>query len=248
MSADDLSEYISEGRPDSELLDRTSGGEIAQSITQRGLELVADGVREQGGVGSGTGSHQRVMRNIVGGSLNRETMSGLQEDISYIARAVGANSSSTSMTGMIGDIVSTVSVRNTMNDYANNVLGPMFESVGMFDEGGDPVTISEYPAISEFGGSDSTSGDSGDADLNGDGRIDGVEIAVSKSGERLEGAMRDILTPLKALANRNPTFYRTIKKKRVGTESTKAPGNQKHLVEQGIANYTDDANLFSVRF
>jgi hypothetical protein len=50
------------------------------------------------------------------------------------------------------------------------------------------------------------------------------------------------------MANRNPTFYRTIKKKRVADENSKAPSNQKHLVEQGIANYTDDANLFSVRF
>jgi hypothetical protein len=85
-------------------------------------------------------------------------------------------------------------------------------------------------------------------DLNNDGVIDRIELAVSKAGEDLNEQIR-LLHPLIAQSHRNPNFMnRTIKRTKIKKESRKMRGDQKDLVLQGIAGYNKDTNLFNAEF
>ena len=86
------------------------------------------------------------------------------------------------------------------------------------------------------------------ADLNGDGNIDKVELAVSKTGQAITNEIR-LLHPLIAKGNRHPNFLRTqIEQKRVEKESHGKRGTQVNLVQQGEANFMKDFNQFNVNF
>ena len=86
-----------------------------------------------------------------------------------------------------------------------------------------------------------------DLDFNGDGRIDRVELAVSKNGN----ATNDIrlIHPLLAKAHRHPNFLRSkIEQKKIGKETPYNKNTQVNLVQQGEANFMKDFNQFNVNF
>lgn len=230
---DDLTEYLNDGGADlpNDLLNRAgeAGNEIANSITQNVAEQVADGLMELGGVGSGKGSHQRVIRDLLGVTPNRENIGGLYNAVAGISDQLGIPNSG-GISGMISDIKSHFDIDKTMNEYHGNMRG-IFEEVGMFNN--DDGILND--------------GVGSDEDLNGDGVVDKLDTAISKNGEELADLMK-LLNPLQARANRDPTFYRTIKRKPVRVESKHGRHSQKDLVQQGYANYVEDVNEFSVRF
>lgn len=85
-------------------------------------------------------------------------------------------------------------------------------------------------------------------DLNGDGKIDKVELAVSKTGNALTNDIK-LLHPLLAKAHRHPNFLRTkIEQKKIQKESPHNRNTQVNLVQQGEANFMKDFNQFNVNF
>lgn len=87
-------------------------------------------------------------------------------------------------------------------------------------------------------------------DFNGDGRIDRVELAVSKNGNATD-KMSDIrlIHPLLAKAHRHPNFLRTkIEQKKIQKETPYDKTTQVNLVQQGEANFMKDFNQFNVNF
>ena len=86
------------------------------------------------------------------------------------------------------------------------------------------------------------------ADLNGDGKIDKVELAVSKTGQAITNEIK-LLHPLLAKAHRHPNFLRTkIEQKKIQKESPHNRNTQVNLVQQGEANFMKDFNQFNVNF
>ena len=85
-------------------------------------------------------------------------------------------------------------------------------------------------------------------DLNGDGKIDRVELAVSKTGKAITNEIK-LLHPLLAKAHRHPNFLRTkIEQKKIQEESPHNRNTQVNLVQQGEANFMKDFNQFNVNF
>ena len=85
-------------------------------------------------------------------------------------------------------------------------------------------------------------------DLDGDGDVDNADLAISQSGGALVNELR-LLHPLIAKAHRDPKFMqRTIKRRVIDNETTHNQMDQVNLVQQGIANYVEDVNMFEVNF
>jgi hypothetical protein len=95
---------------------------------------------------------------------------------------------------------------------------------------------------------ESLNGSSRLTDIDGDGDVDSTDLAISQSGDRLVNEIR-LLHPLIAKANRDPNFLqRKIVRKKINNENINKTENQVNMVQQGIAAYIEDANMFEVKY
>ena len=86
------------------------------------------------------------------------------------------------------------------------------------------------------------------ADINNDGQIDRVELAIDRNGNEISRQLH-LLHPLIARAHRDPSFMRrTITKQKIDGENVRKQSNQVHLVTQGLAGHMADVNMFNVNF
>ena len=85
-------------------------------------------------------------------------------------------------------------------------------------------------------------------DMDGDGDVDENDIALAQAGRSIVNEIR-LLHPLISKMHRNPNFMvRQIDRKKIKNESTGNRSNQVNLVQQGIAAYIEDVNMFSVKY
>ena len=86
------------------------------------------------------------------------------------------------------------------------------------------------------------------ADINNDGQIDRIELAIDRNGNEISRQLH-LLHPLIARAHRDPSFMRrTITKQKIDGENVRKQSNQVHLVTQGLAGHMADVNMFNVNF
>jgi hypothetical protein len=86
------------------------------------------------------------------------------------------------------------------------------------------------------------------ADINNDGQIDRIELAIDRNGNEISRQLH-LLHPLIARAHRDPSFMRrTITKQKIDGENVKKQSSQVHMVTQGIAGHMADVNMFNVNF
>jgi hypothetical protein len=85
-------------------------------------------------------------------------------------------------------------------------------------------------------------------DMDGDGDVDKVDIALAQAGNSIVEEIRR-LHPLIAKMHRDPTFMvRKIERKQIKNEDSRNQNNQVNLAQQGIAAYIEDVNMFSVKY
>ena len=86
------------------------------------------------------------------------------------------------------------------------------------------------------------------ADINNDGQIDRIELAIDRNGNEISRQLH-LLHPLIARAHRDPSFMRrTITKQKIDGENVRKQSSQVHMVTQGIAGHMADVNMFNVNY
>ena len=221
--------------------------------------------------GSGKPVHRSghdTLRSIVGDRLTAEVFRGVNENIEEIGDLIGFIPSPT-VAGGVSDILNVIrqqafpmgggSVQELRESEEKHSMGDRSVAFSVVDSS-DPSTatsVSDFTGgVSDFGppishidiGEMTLDDDSSGIDLNGNGDIESVELAIAKSGVDISGQIA-LLHPLIAKQMRNPNFMRRkIRRAPISAESINHRSNQVNAVQQGVATFIENVNAFNVSF
>ena len=181
------------------------------------------------------GSGMRIMQEILGGrgiSAVQEIQQGMINAVNSAGGNVPFDSTVQASLGALKDVM-----ERNLQSRGGGILGEVQNGIQYVgDNRSDLESISTSVLFGNL------------SDLDNDGDIDKVDLALSQSGNQIVEEIRR-LHPLIAKAQRDPNFMvRRIERQEISNEDTTTPENQVNLVQQGIAGYIEDINMFSVKY
>jgi hypothetical protein len=248
---------------------RRSGENLSSSINQNLAEQQASGLRENSGVGaisnrpflgpgSGRGSHSRLIRAITEGNPEAfEALLNIMPQTEEIRKVLlGASSN-------MKDVITALNNSMEKSHPMLQILESAQDMTGMEERSAEEAEIREvvgdedtkhtntteetkHTGLLETVGRSLGITDGGTRDLDGDGDVDKVDLALSGNADAVSNLT---INPLIAkFLTSGKSSGRRIARASIAPEMHTKRSNQVNLVQQGLAGHHKDVNLFNVTF
>lgn len=189
----------------------------------------------------GRGSGMRIIQEVMGGR-GIQAAYDIQEGLINAIDQAGGNARGSTLIESVGMLKDLIGQRQS--NGGAGILANVENVVQSIGNNMSEITHSDLESVSS-----SLSGFTNfNRDIDGDGDVDKTDLALAQAGNAVVQQMQ-LLHPLIAKAHRDPNFMvRQIKKKNISKEDSKNRGDQANLVQQGIAAYIEDVNMFNVKY